>query len=149
MTAFARLRLAFATTMVLVAPVAAQDVCRAPGGPAADAGASVPSPADVLGYPLGERFTTPDDVVRYARALDEASDLVTLREYGRTPEGRPLVQLVIAKREHAARLDGILADVRRLQDPGLAAAEANSIASRTPAVVWFSYGVHGSFSAQV
>ena len=144
MTAFARLRLVLAATVMLAAPAAAQDVCRAPGGLAADAGASVPSPADVLGYSLGERFTTPDDVVRYARALDEASDLVELREYGRTAEGRPLMQMVIAKREHRARLDDILADVRRLQDPGLGAAEASSLAGRTPAVVWFSYGVHGN-----
>ena len=147
MTRQARIRFAFLASIAFAAPAAAQDVCNVPGGPAAEAGATVPSPEDVLGYGIGERFAPPEDAWRYLRALDEASDLAELREYGRTPEGRPLVQLVLASREHHARLDGILEDIRRLQQPGLGAAEANAIAARTPAVVWLSYGVHGNESS--
>ena len=130
-------------TALLAAPADAQ-LCDAPGGPAAGAGATIPSPADVLGFSLGERFTTTDEVLRYAAALDEASPLVEVREYGRTPQGRPLIQLVVATPAHHARLSDILAANARLREPSLSAGEAASIAARNPAVVWFSYGVHGN-----
>ena len=133
-----------AVVVALAGPAAAQICEQMPSGPAVGAGTSVPSPADVLGYSLGERFTTTDDALRYARVLDEASDLVTLHEYGRSAEGRPLVQIVIASAAHRSRLDAILADVGRLREASLSAGEAAAIAARNPAVVWFSYGVHGN-----
>ncbi|HUF13548.1 MAG TPA: M14 family metallopeptidase [Longimicrobiales bacterium] len=137
---------ACAACAVFAAPASAQ-ICDAPSGTAAAAGASIPSPADVLGFSLGERFTTTEEVERYARALDDASELVELREYGRTPEDRPLLQLVIARPERHARLEAIARSNRRLTDPALRAAEANDIAARGPAVVWLSYGVHGNESS--
>src|SRR5687767_9011264 len=70
---------------------------------------AAPSPAEVLGYPLGERFTPYAGVQRYSRALAEASPRVDYRPYGMTPEGRELFQLVIATPENLQRLDAILA----------------------------------------
>ena len=150
MKRIASVRRALCVPAVLVAsagPVAAQVCEQMPSGPAASAGTSIPSPADVLGYSLGERFTTTEEVLRYARALDEASDLVAVQEYGRSQEGRPLLQIVIASPANRARLDGILADVGRLRDASLPVAEARAIAARSPAIVWFSYGVHGNESS--
>ena len=115
--------------------------------PAADLGAQVPSPRDVLGFDPGERFTTPAEVTDYARRLSEASDRVGRRVYGRTPEGRPLQMLVIGRPEHLEGLDGILERNRRLADPSLGADEAAEIARSNPAVAWFTYGVHGDESA--
>ncbi|MDX1548616.1 MAG: M14 family zinc carboxypeptidase, partial [Rhodothermales bacterium] len=57
--------------------------------------AAVPSPAAHLGYELGTHFTFYADVVSYLRALAAASDRVTMHEYGRTHEGRPLHYLVV------------------------------------------------------
>ena len=136
-----------AAIVAFAGPAYAQICEQMPSGPAAGAGTSVPSPADILGHSLGERFTTTDEVLQYARALDQASDLVTVHEYGRTPEGRPLVQIIIASGEHRGRLDAIRADVGRLRDASLSAGEARAIAARNPAIVWFSYGVHGNESS--
>jgi len=56
---------------------------------------NIPSPANVLGYRLGERFTEYAATVDYMEKLAAASDKVTLGSYGETYEGRPLIYLVI------------------------------------------------------
>jgi hypothetical protein len=109
--------------------------------------ADPPSPAQVLGYQLGERFTPYAGVQQYARALDAASPRVEYRPYGQTYEGRELFQLVIATPENLARLDAILAANAELTRPETAAERARQIAASNPAVVYFSYGVHGNESS--
>ncbi|MBA2669213.1 MAG: hypothetical protein H0U67_02445, partial [Gemmatimonadetes bacterium] len=59
-----------------------------------------PSPAEVLGYSLGEHFSDAAEVHRYSRMLAELSSRVNYRQYGVTPERRPLYQLVIAREDH-------------------------------------------------
>jgi len=113
----------------------------------AQAPTAVPSPADVLGYELGERFTDHAGVVRYMEALDAASPRVEVRRYGTTVEGRPLLQVVIAREDYLARLDEILALNRELSNPETPPARARQIAEGNPAVVYFSYGVHGNESS--
>lgn len=115
--------------------------------PTLHAQAAPPSPEEVLGYELGEHFTDYDGVRRYSLALADASPLVEYRAYGTTPERRELFQLVIASPEHRARLDAILAANAELTRPGTSAARAAEIARTNPAVVYFSYGVHGNESA--
>ena len=69
--------------------------------------ASIPAPADFLGYELGERYTFYADVVAYIKTLAAASDRVTLHEYGRTHEDRPLYYLVVTLPAHHARIGEI------------------------------------------
>lgn len=106
-----------------------------------------PSPADVLGWELGERFSDVAAVQRYLAALAEASPLVSISEYGRSVEGRALTQVLIAAPQHRARLDEILKANQTLTDPDLTESEARSIIETNPAVVYFSYGVHGNESS--
>lgn len=106
--------------------------------------AEPPSPAAVLGYELGERFTDAAGVVRYMEVLASASPLVEVRRYGESVEGRPLVQVVIARPEHASRLAEILAGNRELADPSTPESRARELAARDPAVVYLTYGVHGN-----
>jgi hypothetical protein len=106
-----------------------------------------PSPAQVLGYELGERFTTHAGARDYARALATASPLVEYRAYGTTPEGRELFQLVIARAEHHARLAAVLAANAELTRPETSPERAREIAAANPAVAYFSYGVHGNESS--
>jgi hypothetical protein len=101
----------------------------------------------VLGYELGERFTDHSGVLEYSLALAEASPLVEYRPYGETVEGRALFQLVIASAEHHRRLDEILAMNAELALPGTSEARAAEITRSNPAVVYFSYGVHGNESS--
>jgi hypothetical protein len=134
-------------TLTLVSVFAVLVVRATAAQPGPD-GAVAPSPADVLGYELGDRFTDHAAVVRYLEAL-AAGDAgrVRLERYGETPEGRPLLQLVIARNDHLTRLDEILALNRELTEPATSEARASQIIARNPAVVYFSYGVHGNESS--
>jgi len=111
------------------------------------AGQEIPSPAQVLGYELGERFTPVAGVVHYFNRLAGASDLVSVHPYGETNEGRPLLQVLVASAAHRARLEEILDLNRELTDPETSEARAREIVSTNPAVVYLSYGVHGSESS--
>jgi hypothetical protein len=108
---------------------------------------AVPSPAEVLGYGIGERFTDYHGVREYVRVLAEASPQAELRVYGTTPQHRELLQLVVARSHHLQRLDEILARNRELLYPETSAARAAEIARTNPGVVYFSYGVHGNESS--
>ncbi|MEM1057104.1 MAG: M14 family zinc carboxypeptidase [Bacteroidota bacterium] len=99
------------------------------------ASAQVPSPGAFLGYELGERFTPHHRVVDYVTAVAEASDRVTLVPYGTTPQGRPLLTLVVASPE---------TDLEAVQTSVQAAARGEGEPSH--AVVWLSYNVHGNES---
>lgn len=107
----------------------------------------VPSPADILGYGIGERFTDVAGVNRYMHALAEASDRVTVEFYGTTPEYRPLIQVVIATPENRARLDEILRLNAELTLPETSGDRAREIIAGNPAVIYFTYGVHGNESS--
>jgi hypothetical protein len=109
--------------------------------------AEVPAPSEVLGYEIGDRFTDVAGVERYMRALAEASPLVSVDTYGETVEGRPLLQVVIAAPEHRARMDEILRLNRELMDPGTSEDRAREIATVNPAILYFTYGIHGNESS--
>jgi hypothetical protein len=109
---------------------------------------ATPRPDSVLGHPLGARFTNWDRIVAYLEALDAASPRVTMWEYGRTYEGRPLKLLAVSSPENLQRLEEIRQDVQRLADPaGLSQGDRDRILRRTPALVWLAYGVHGNESS--
>ncbi len=103
-----------------------------------------PSPEEVLGYPLGRHFTDAAEVHRYSRTLADASPLVRYREYGVTPERRPLYQLIIAREDHLGRLDQILAANAEMTRAGTSEVRARQIVAGNPAIIYFSYGVHGN-----
>ena len=113
----------------------------------AAAQADPPSPEEVLGYAIGDHFTDYAGVREYSRALAEASPLVTYQPYGMTPERRELFQLVIARPELKERLDAILAANEELTWPETSAARGREIARTNPAVVYFTYGLHGNESS--
>jgi len=103
---------------------------------------AVPSPAAFLGYELGERYTLYAHVVSYLQALAAASDRVTLHEYGRTYEGRPLYYLVVTAPSNHARIDEIRQNNLRLADPADTGADA--LVATQPVIPWLSYNVHGN-----
>lgn len=117
------------------------------GAPASGAAQAPPSPEQVLGWDLGERFTDVAAVGRYFETLAAASPLVSVAEYGASAEGRPLLQVLVASAAHRSRLDEILAANRELSDPETTASRADEIVRSNPAVVYFSYGVHGNESS--
>jgi len=130
---------------VLAVPLTLVSLCAQ--APPAEAQA-VPSPRDVLGYAMGERFTDHAGVLRYMEALAAAApDRVEVRSYGESVEGRRLAQVVIAAPRYRQRLEEILSANRALADPATPEARAHELAARNPAVAYLSYGVHGNESS--
>jgi hypothetical protein len=105
-----------------------------------------PPPSKILGYELGDRFTSHVNIERYILALKEsAPDRVRVVPYGATYEGRTLYLVVISDPENISRLEEIRSNIRKLADPRkLKDADAEKIITSTPPIAWLSYGVHGN-----
>jgi hypothetical protein len=111
----------------------------------ADHDPAVPNPDAFLGFPVGQRTATPEQVVAYARAVAEASPRAELVEYARSYEGRPLVYLVISSPANLARQDEIKAGMQALADPrNTGAAERARLVESLPGVAWLAYSIHGN-----
>ena len=107
--------------------------------------ASVPTPAAVLGYEIGERFTPHHLIVRYVSALAEASPRIRMDTVGFTHEGRPVLLAIATSEANQGRLDEIRRSAQRLADPrGAARSELDALVAETPTVVWLAYTVHGN-----
>lgn len=102
---------------------------------------SIPTPKSVLGAELGEWHVRHDQLVNYMYAVAEASDRVTIMEYGRTYENRALLSLTITSPENHARIDEIKREHNQLSD---ASVSDNLDPSSMPIVVQMSYSVHGN-----
>ncbi len=113
----------------------------APGVPVDE---SIPSPSSFLGYELGTQFTVYSDVVAFLHAVSEASDRISIHEYGRTYENRALHYLVITSPGNHAQVDALRENNLRLADPALSDAEAEQLIAEQPVVSWLSYNVHGN-----
>ena len=145
--ATARRRRPSATPAATLAPLLAGLLVAVLAAPGAVLAQEPPSPAEVLGWELGERFSDVAAVYRYVDALAEASPRVSVEEYGRSVEGRPLLQVLVASPEHRTRLEEILEANRALTDPDTPEERAREIAASNPAVLYLSYGVHGNESS--
>ncbi len=101
----------------------------------------IPTPESVLNYQVGEWHITHDQLVHYMRTLAEASERITLQEYGRTYENRPLLLLTITSKKNHEKLPEIQEQHLSLSDPALSS-EVN--VSKMPIVVYQGYSIHGN-----
>ncbi len=105
----------------------------------------VQSPGEFLGYAVGARPASHDEIIRYCRYLAANNDNVTLTTYAHTYEGRELIYMVVSSPENMAQLDELRSDLAKLADPRKLSndSEADDIIARAPAVAWMAYGIHG------
>ena len=102
---------------------------------------SITSPAEFLGYELGDQFSRHHRVAGYFERVSMESDRVHLMEYGRTNEGRPLLAAVVSTPEN-------LANIRQIREDNLRRANLmdGDPSGSKKAIVWLSYNVHGNES---
>ena len=106
------------------------------------ANAQTKSPEEFLGYKVGEHFTPHYKIVDYFKQVAAQNPtLVSLQQYGKTNEGRPLYFSYISSAENIKNLESI-----RENNMALAQMEntKSSAAVNAPAIVWLSYNVHGN-----
>ena len=99
----------------------------------------IETPAEFLGYELGDRFTRHHKVVDYAQSLADGSDRAVWMPYGRTSEYRDLGLLIVTSEANHARLES-------LRQANLARTEGQGLPADDPGVafVYLSYNVHGN-----
>lgn len=106
----------------------------------------LPSLKQITGYDFGERITSPENIIRYFRMLNEAApDRTKLVKYAESWEGRELYALIIADPEKFRRLDEIKTGLRSLAAPtATSLADESRLVKELPLVVALLHGVHGN-----
>ncbi|MFI9526155.1 M14 family zinc carboxypeptidase [Micromonospora rosaria] len=111
--------------------------------------ASVPSPEEFLGFPLGagqERPVTNEEVTNYLAAVDGASKRVRTGVMTTSVLGQPLPYAIVSTETNVrpANLRALAEDITALRDPRtMTAQRAKEIAADAPAIVWVTANVHG------
>ena len=108
------------------------------------AGLGVPTPRHVLGFRLGSREATNQEIGRYWHAADRASGRVVTGVYAHSWEGRPLRYALVGNPSNLHRLPAIRRDLDRLRKPSTPDRAARAIIRRTPTILWIGANVHGN-----
>ncbi|MGH2636322.1 MAG: M14 family zinc carboxypeptidase [Actinomycetota bacterium] len=107
---------------------------------------TVPTPKEVIGFRLGRREASVDELDGYLEAVDVASDRVASGTYATSVQGRPLRYAVVGRPENVTPegLEAIREAVVRLRDPATPLEEVEALAATTPAFLSIAGNVHGS-----
>ncbi|MEM1321039.1 MAG: M14 family metallopeptidase [Bacteroidota bacterium] len=98
------------------------------------------SPDQFLPHKLGEHFTPHHLLADYFSHVAENSNRMTLLEYGKTSQGRPLLLATISTPENLSRIE----DIRQAHLSRTGLSNSNAAKNDDIAVVWLSFGVHGN-----
>jgi len=102
---------------------------------------SIPTPESIIGHKVGEWHVTHDRLVAYMKALDKASDRISLEDRGKTFEDRPLVLLTVTSPKNHKNIEDI-----RLNHLDITNAEVSDQLNldSMPLVVYQGYSIHGN-----
>lgn len=105
---------------------------------------NIPTPKSVIYHEVGEWHVTHDRLVNYMKALDAASDRISLQVSGYTYEGRPQLAMVITSPKNHAQIETIRKEHLKLSD----ANQSSSLnLDNMPIVVWQGFSIHGNESS--
>ena len=109
--------------------------------------AQVPGPAKFLGFEVGTDRKVADakEITDYFWKLDRTSPRITVKEVGKTTEGRPFIVAFITSETNHAKLESyreiqqLLADPRKISDT-----KAEELISRGKTIVMINCSLHAS-----
>ena len=111
---------------------------------------AVPTPRAVLGYNVGDRFTSHRALTRYIERVAATSRRVKVDTVARSFEGREMFLLTITSEANHTRIAELQRDAQRIGDPrGASNGDLDAAARRLPAVVWLAHSVHGGEASGV
>jgi hypothetical protein len=108
-----------------------------PFAPDADYDPAVPALETILGFPLGSRPASPEEIKRGVEMLARSSPRVRMAKIGTTHEGRDLLFAMIGAPSTLARLHDLQMALDRV------AAGDTAPPEDLPAVVWIGASIHG------
>jgi hypothetical protein len=108
--------------------------------------AAVPAPKEHFGYTPGDDHKLADyaDIIGYFKKLEQSSDRIRLREFGKTSHGKPMFVAFISSAGNLKKLDRYREISRRLALGEAAPAEAQKLAEEGRAIVWIDAGLHAT-----
>jgi len=113
-----------------------------------DYASHIATPESSLGFKVGQRTATPEQINQLVKQWAEQSDKAQIIEYARSYEGRPLHYLVISSAKNLNNLTKIKENIQSLSHPdGLSKNKISKIIKSTPATAWMSYSIHGNESS--
>ncbi|QDP00593.1 M14 family metallopeptidase [Thalassotalea sp. PS06] len=108
----------------------------------------ITTPESFLGFDVGQKTATPEQINQLVRLWASESDKVKLVEYAKSYEGRSLHYLVISSKENINNLDSIKENIQALSAPdSLTANQQKQLLKDTPATAWMAYSIHGNESS--
>lgn len=102
---------------------------------------AIPTPEEFLGWQIGEWHLSHDLLQAYMRTLAAASDRITITEYGRSYEGRPMLALIFTSPGNQGRLEEMRAAHLKISELG--SGGSDRIAD-VPAVLYQGFSIHGN-----
>ena len=109
---------------------------------------AITAPKAELGFSVGERAATPEQINALVNLWAKESNKVQIVEYARTYEGRALHYLVISSPKNLKNLATIKSNIKTLSHPkGISRSEITRLITDTPATAWMSYSIHGNESS--
>lgn len=107
---------------------------------------AVPTPQEVLRYDVGERLVEWGDVLRYVDVLDRVSDRVSVKQFGKTFEDRPFIQVYITSPANQARLETIRKEHLKVTDSRIS---SSLVLDKMPLIVNVMSTIHGDEASGV
>lgn len=102
---------------------------------------AVTTPKSFLGYEVGERHVSHDQLYYYMKTLASQSKRMKLVEYARSFEHRPLICLIVTSEKNQTNLESLRQRHLELSDP---AVSARTRLDETPLVLYQGYSIHGN-----
>ncbi len=106
--------------------------------------AAIPTPEQELGFQVGQQHVIWEQVVYYMQKLASVSPRISIKEYGRTHENRPIINVVITSEKNQKNLEEIRKAHQQLADPN-----ANVDVKNLPVVCEIMESIHGNESSGV
>lgn len=106
----------------------------------------VPTPFQVLGFNIGERYADWNDVLKYMEALERSTGKVAVQKFGKSYQQRDFIQVAISSCRNMARLEEIKREHIELTD----ADKSSDLNIETmPVVVDLMASIHGNEASGV
>jgi len=99
----------------------------------------IKTPTAFFGFSSGEWHISHDQLLMYMRYLDGASERITMHEYGRTIENRPLIYMLVTTPENHQNIETIRSEhLDRIKNGN------TSKNKETPGILYQGYSIHGN-----
>jgi hypothetical protein len=101
----------------------------------------IPQPKDVLGFEIGRQHVDWNNVLMYMKTLADASPRVSIKQFGRTNQFRPFIQVTFTSEKNQQNLENIRKQHLALTDTKVS---KDLNISEMPVIINLMYSIHGN-----